>query len=171
MATLIQQPTVIQAAGQPPKSIEEFIGRVNSGKVVHWPYAAEARPHIPQAGCHCGKSGDHVHAQASQGNHPQDKYSHVEQEKSPDAAHDCLGYRYIAEFDHGGGMGMNDPEDFKVAVLEHQDDPHDLDAAAGRSGHASQKHADKEDGLRKGRPFFIIGCYKSCRGENRYDLK
>jgi mannose-6-phosphate isomerase-like protein (cupin superfamily) len=31
MATLIQNPTVIQAAGQPPKSIEEFIGRVNSG--------------------------------------------------------------------------------------------------------------------------------------------
>ncbi len=31
MATLIQQATVIQAAGQPPKSIEEFIGRVNSG--------------------------------------------------------------------------------------------------------------------------------------------
>ena len=31
MATLIQKPTVIQAAGQPPKSIEEFVGRVNSG--------------------------------------------------------------------------------------------------------------------------------------------
>ncbi len=31
MATLIQKPTVIEAAGQPPKSIEEFIGRVNSG--------------------------------------------------------------------------------------------------------------------------------------------
>ena len=30
MATLIQKPTVIQAAGQPPKLIEEFIGRVNS---------------------------------------------------------------------------------------------------------------------------------------------
>ena len=30
MATLIQEPTSIQAAGQPPKSIEEFIGRVNS---------------------------------------------------------------------------------------------------------------------------------------------
>ena len=30
MATYIPQPTKIQAAGQPPKSIEEFIGRVNS---------------------------------------------------------------------------------------------------------------------------------------------
>ena len=27
---LIQKPTVIQAAGNPPKQIEEFIGRVNS---------------------------------------------------------------------------------------------------------------------------------------------
>ncbi len=31
MATFIQKPTVIEAAGQPPKSIKEFIGRVNSG--------------------------------------------------------------------------------------------------------------------------------------------
>jgi mannose-6-phosphate isomerase-like protein (cupin superfamily) len=30
MATLIQQPTVVQAAGNKPKIIEEFIGRVNS---------------------------------------------------------------------------------------------------------------------------------------------
>lgn len=30
MATLIAKPTVIPAAGQPPKIIEEFIGRVNS---------------------------------------------------------------------------------------------------------------------------------------------
>jgi mannose-6-phosphate isomerase-like protein (cupin superfamily) len=30
MATLISTPTKIQAAGHPPKSIEEFIGRVNS---------------------------------------------------------------------------------------------------------------------------------------------
>jgi mannose-6-phosphate isomerase-like protein (cupin superfamily) len=30
MATLIQKPAIIEAAGQPPKSIEEFIGRVNS---------------------------------------------------------------------------------------------------------------------------------------------
>jgi mannose-6-phosphate isomerase-like protein (cupin superfamily) len=30
MPILIQKPTVIQAAGQPPKTIEEFIGRVNS---------------------------------------------------------------------------------------------------------------------------------------------
>ena len=30
MATFIQKPTVIEAAGQPPKSIEEFVGRVNS---------------------------------------------------------------------------------------------------------------------------------------------
>jgi len=31
MARLISAPTVIPAAGQPPKIIEEFIGRVNSG--------------------------------------------------------------------------------------------------------------------------------------------
>ena len=31
MATYIQKPTTIEAAGQPPKLIEEFIGRVNSG--------------------------------------------------------------------------------------------------------------------------------------------
>ena len=30
MAIHIQKPTVIEAAGQPPKLIEEFIGRVNS---------------------------------------------------------------------------------------------------------------------------------------------
>jgi mannose-6-phosphate isomerase-like protein (cupin superfamily) len=30
MAKLIPSPTKIEAAGQPPKSIEEFIGRVNS---------------------------------------------------------------------------------------------------------------------------------------------
>jgi len=30
MATLIPKPTVIPAAGQPPKIIEEFIGHVNS---------------------------------------------------------------------------------------------------------------------------------------------
>jgi mannose-6-phosphate isomerase-like protein (cupin superfamily) len=30
MATLISTPTKIQAAGHPPKSIEEFIGQVNS---------------------------------------------------------------------------------------------------------------------------------------------
>lgn len=31
MAIHIEKPTVIEAAGQPPKLIEEFIGRVNSG--------------------------------------------------------------------------------------------------------------------------------------------
>ena len=30
MATFIQKPTVIEAAGQPPKCIEEFVGRANS---------------------------------------------------------------------------------------------------------------------------------------------
>ncbi len=30
MPTLIQQPTIIQAAGNKPKRIEEYIGRVNS---------------------------------------------------------------------------------------------------------------------------------------------
>jgi hypothetical protein len=30
MAHLIEKPTVIEAAGKPAKSIEEFIGRVNS---------------------------------------------------------------------------------------------------------------------------------------------
>ena len=31
MATFIRKPTLIEAAGRPPKSIEEFIGQVNSG--------------------------------------------------------------------------------------------------------------------------------------------
>lgn len=31
MATLIEKPTIIQAAGNTPKRIEEFVGRVNSG--------------------------------------------------------------------------------------------------------------------------------------------
>ncbi|MSO56927.1 MAG: cupin domain-containing protein [Acidobacteria bacterium] len=31
MPTVIQAPSVIQAAGQPPKRIEEYAGRVNSG--------------------------------------------------------------------------------------------------------------------------------------------
>jgi len=31
MATYIPRPTIVEAAGHPPKSIEEFIGRVNSG--------------------------------------------------------------------------------------------------------------------------------------------
>lgn len=31
MAGFIQKPTVIEAPGQPPKLIEEFVGRVNSG--------------------------------------------------------------------------------------------------------------------------------------------
>ena len=31
MATIIAAPAVIEAAGSPPKRIEEFIGRVNSG--------------------------------------------------------------------------------------------------------------------------------------------
>ena len=30
MATFFPNPFVIQAAGQPPKSIEEFVGRLNS---------------------------------------------------------------------------------------------------------------------------------------------
>ena len=31
MATLIEAPTTVQAAGFPPKQIEEFVGRVNTG--------------------------------------------------------------------------------------------------------------------------------------------
>lgn len=31
MPTLIEKPTVIEAAGNKPKKIEEFVGRVNSG--------------------------------------------------------------------------------------------------------------------------------------------
>jgi mannose-6-phosphate isomerase-like protein (cupin superfamily) len=31
MATLIRQPSIVEAAGTPPKRIEEFFGRVNSG--------------------------------------------------------------------------------------------------------------------------------------------
>jgi len=32
MPTLIEKPTVIAAAGNKPKRIEEFVGRVNSGE-------------------------------------------------------------------------------------------------------------------------------------------
>lgn len=32
MPTLISAPTVIEAAGQPPKRIEEYVGRVNTGE-------------------------------------------------------------------------------------------------------------------------------------------
>ena len=32
MASYIDKPTIIEAAGQPPKLIEEFVGRVNSGR-------------------------------------------------------------------------------------------------------------------------------------------
>ena len=39
MATFIQKPTIIEAAGQPPKLIEEFVGRVNSG------WQGQHRPH------------------------------------------------------------------------------------------------------------------------------
>ena len=31
MVVFVQKPTIIEAAGQPPKTIEEYIGRVNSG--------------------------------------------------------------------------------------------------------------------------------------------
>ncbi len=31
MVTLIEKPTIIESAGNKPKSIEEFVGRVNSG--------------------------------------------------------------------------------------------------------------------------------------------
>jgi hypothetical protein len=34
MARVISKPTVIPAAGEPPKIIEEFIGKVNSGTSV-----------------------------------------------------------------------------------------------------------------------------------------
>jgi ethanolamine utilization protein EutQ (cupin superfamily) len=34
VAVFIQKPATIQAAGQPPKLIEEFIGRVNSGTLA-----------------------------------------------------------------------------------------------------------------------------------------
>jgi mannose-6-phosphate isomerase-like protein (cupin superfamily) len=30
MAKIIEQPTLVEAAGEPPKSIQEFVGRVNS---------------------------------------------------------------------------------------------------------------------------------------------
>ena len=44
MAKLIQAPTVIEAAGNKPKKIEEFIGRMNSGTVA----ASVARMRSPQ---------------------------------------------------------------------------------------------------------------------------
>ena len=44
MARLIEAPTVIEAAGNKPKKIEEFIGRMNSGTVA----ASVARMRSPQ---------------------------------------------------------------------------------------------------------------------------
>jgi mannose-6-phosphate isomerase-like protein (cupin superfamily) len=44
MAKLIQAPTVIEAAGNKPKKIEEFIGRMNSGTVA----TSVARMRSPQ---------------------------------------------------------------------------------------------------------------------------
>ena len=44
MPTLLQQPTVIQAAGNRPKRIEEFVGLVNSGD----PSVSVARMTSPQ---------------------------------------------------------------------------------------------------------------------------
>ena len=43
MPTLIQQPTLITAAGNKPKRIEEFVGRVNSGETR----VSIARMHSP----------------------------------------------------------------------------------------------------------------------------
>jgi hypothetical protein len=35
MATLIENPTIVQAAGNKPKRIEEFVGRVNTGRAEY----------------------------------------------------------------------------------------------------------------------------------------
>ena len=50
MATYIQKPTVIEAAGQPPKLIKEFIGRVNSGTAA----VSIARMKSPPGWCEPG---------------------------------------------------------------------------------------------------------------------
>jgi mannose-6-phosphate isomerase-like protein (cupin superfamily) len=44
MARLIEAPTVIEAAGNKPKKIEEYIGRMNSGTIA----ASVARMRSPQ---------------------------------------------------------------------------------------------------------------------------
>jgi mannose-6-phosphate isomerase-like protein (cupin superfamily) len=52
MATFIQKPTIIEAAGQPPKSIEEFVGRVNSDTSA----VSIARMKSPSGWCEPGQT-------------------------------------------------------------------------------------------------------------------
>jgi len=54
MATLISRPTVIRAAGQPPKVIEEFIGRVNSQTAA----LSIAKMTSPSGWCEPGQTPD-----------------------------------------------------------------------------------------------------------------
>lgn len=52
MAIHIQKPTVIEAAGQPPKCIEEFVGRVNSDTSA----VSIARMKSPSGWCEPGQT-------------------------------------------------------------------------------------------------------------------
>ena len=52
MAIHIQKPTIITAAGEPPKSIEEFIGRVNSETAA----VSIARMKSPPGWCEPGQA-------------------------------------------------------------------------------------------------------------------
>lgn len=52
MSVYIEKPTVIQGTGQPPKSIEEFIGRVNSGTTA----VSIARMKSPPGWCEPGQT-------------------------------------------------------------------------------------------------------------------
>jgi mannose-6-phosphate isomerase-like protein (cupin superfamily) len=52
MAILIQKPIVIEAAGEPPKLIEEFVGRVNSDTAA----VSIARMKSPAGWCEPGQT-------------------------------------------------------------------------------------------------------------------
>jgi len=51
MPTLITQPTMLRAAGDKPKQIEEFVGRLNSGHVA----VSVARMVSPEGWCEPGQ--------------------------------------------------------------------------------------------------------------------
>lgn len=52
MAILIEKPTTIKAVGHPPKLIEEFVGRVNSGSAA----ASVARMRSPSGWSELGQT-------------------------------------------------------------------------------------------------------------------
>ena len=56
---------------------------------------------------------------------------------------------------------MDKPENFLIAMLDEQYNPHDLDCTAGRACHGPYKHTQQKNDLRQSRPLCIVGCYKT----------